>query len=62
MKKTNPTILYLSLHFPKTLKNGYIHAFFSLFPRPDLAITYTVTWPPDSTPVTYWYPDDGPIG
>jgi hypothetical protein len=49
MKKISWTILWLSLHPPKTLKNGYIRAVFSLFPHLDLAITSTATWPPDST-------------
>ena len=50
MKKISWTILWLSLHFSKSLKNGYIRVFFSLFPHPDPAITCTATWPPDSTP------------
>ncbi len=50
MKKISWTILWLSLHFPKTLKNAYLRAVFSLFARRDLAITCTATWPPDSTP------------
>jgi hypothetical protein len=45
MKKISWTILWLSLHFPKTLKNAYIRAVFSLFAHPDLAITRTATWP-----------------
>jgi hypothetical protein len=36
MKKISWTILWLSLHFPKTLKNAYIRAVFSLFADPNL--------------------------
>jgi hypothetical protein len=40
MKKISRTILWLSLHFPKTLKNGYIRAVFSLFADPNLYNRY----------------------
>jgi hypothetical protein len=38
MKKISMTILWLSLYFPKTLKNGYIRAVFSLFAPPPISL------------------------
>jgi hypothetical protein len=53
MKKTNPTILWLSLHFPKTLKNAYIRAVFSLFA--DRYNRYRHMAPLTVPPMTYLY-------